>query len=83
MTLKELRIWHWREMNRHGSMARVAAEGDEAIHRGLSNFHRTAVVAINDTIGGSVEQDIADAEKIKGVNHDLIAVGDTKEGVGK
>lgn len=67
MTLKELRIWHWKLSQYHAKNANSLAniqEGYAAIQMGLSSFHLSAVLAITDVIGGSVEKDIADAKAL-------------------
>lgn len=55
MTLKELRIWHWQRMKHNKSK--------ESKNLPQAAFHLSAVLAITEVIGGSVEGDIAAIDK--------------------
>lgn len=57
MNLKELRMWHHKQMNEQCVLAVYAHDP----HHQMSNFHLSAIQAITDVIGGSVEQDKKDA----------------------
>lgn len=77
MTLKELRMWHWRKMTYHSLTNRQIQSDDDftalakdtysSRHIDNAEFHLSAVEALNAVVPGSVEQDIADDEKAKAV----------------
>jgi hypothetical protein len=80
MTLKELRMWHWRECLRHRKQERWNEEASErssispqgknlmlnsAASRKLkADLHLSAVLALNNICVGTAEDDCAEADRI-------------------
>lgn len=68
-TLKDLRMWHWREFLHHRNLQRRYERSTHAHavpqaqrHRDTANLHLSAVQVLNDSVPGTAERDCAEAD---------------------
>lgn len=69
-TLKELRMWHWRQVTRlRGEQRFYEVQEDPALAARakrfgeMANLHLSAVQVLNDSVPGTAEQDCAEADR--------------------
>ena len=68
-TLKELRMWHWREFLRYRADQRIAEDmkgmkTSAAYARKHANHHLGAVQILNDHVSGTAERDCAEDDAL-------------------
>jgi hypothetical protein len=73
VTLKALRMWHWRQLTEYRRMERNAERGTSlspreqaqsvAYYKRHADFHLGAVQALNDVVPGVAEYDCMDEDK--------------------